>query len=83
MNVLTTLQHMAQEIEFMKLQDKYDSAGLTDFPSTITTIRIEGKLKTVENRDGGPTKLGKFEEFFDSLFSEVEWDDDYQDPKAK
>lgn len=82
-NVLNTLQNMAREIGFLELQDRYDDPGITDIPSTITTIRLDGQLKTVVNRDGGPEKLREFEKFFDSLFKEVEWDDDYQDPNAE
>ena len=82
-NVLSTLQHMAQEIGFAELQDRYDNEGITDIPSTITTVRLNGKLKTVVNRDGGPEKLQQFQDFFDSLFTDVKWDDKYENPEAE
>lgn len=81
-NVINTLQNMAKEIGFMQFQEVYDEEGITDIPSTITSMRIDGQLKTVKNRYAGPMQLEEFEKFFDSLFKEVDWDDDYKDPNA-
>lgn len=76
LNVLKTLQSMAKEINFLELQDIYDSNGVTDLPSTITTIRINDHVKVVVNRFEAPEKLIKFEKLFDSLFKDVKWDKD-------
>jgi len=63
----------AEEIGYFSLDDLYDSDGVTDLPSTITTIRSEEDLKQIVNRYQGPEKLADFEQYFDSLYLSLEW----------
>lgn len=57
---IKTIREKAIEINYFKLQDEYDSP-VTDFPTTLTSIRINGKVKSVSNRVGGPEELKSFE----------------------
>ncbi len=63
----------SKEIDFNGLENIYDKEAITDLPSTITSIRTNGQLKTIVNRFDAPQQLRKFETFFDELFKEVEW----------
>ena len=74
LNVIKTIQNMAEEINYLELNDIYDSRGVTDVPSTITTLRVKDQVKVVVNRFDAPEKLIKFEKLFDSLFKDVKWD---------
>jgi hypothetical protein len=71
---MQALRERANEIGYFSLNNEYDSPYVTDLPSTITTLRHEEDFKTIVNRYQGPEKLREFEEFFDELFAEVEWE---------
>jgi hypothetical protein len=62
----------ANEIEFMKMDDKYDSA-ITDIPSTTTSIVIDGVRKEVLRRQGYPQTILLLEQLFDELLTTKEW----------
>lgn len=67
------LKKYAIEIDYFNLASVYDKQTVTDVPSIITSLRGEAGLKTVVNRFDGPDELRRFENFFDSLFEELEW----------
>lgn len=52
----------AIEINYFNLQDEYDSP-VTDFPTTHTSLRLNGKAKNVSNRVGGPKGLKELENY--------------------
>ena len=73
LEVFQKLLDKANEIGYFELDDVYDSDQITDLPSTITTLRQDENLKMVVNRYQGPDKLKGFEQYFDSLFEDVNW----------
>lgn len=48
------------------MQDKYD-AKITDIPSTLLVINLDGKKKKIYDRHGAPDALRDFEKFIDKL----------------
>jgi len=63
----------AETIGYFEMKAKYDSDGVTDVPSTITTLRRDDELKQIVNRFQGPEPLSEFENYFDDLFLNLEW----------
>lgn len=63
---------VANEINYFKLEDKYDSP-ITDVPSTTTSLTIDGKTKEVYRRADYPNKILRFEALFEDLFELLEW----------
>jgi hypothetical protein len=59
----------ADEIGFWELADEYDSP-VTDFPTTITSLRKGNKTKVIANRVGGPSELRAYENFLEKLLRE-------------
>jgi len=70
---IKNLMKFADEIGYFDMDDVYDEEGITDLPSTITSLRGENGLKIVVHRFEGPEELRRFEKYFDSLFEEVNW----------
>ncbi|HET6245257.1 MAG: hypothetical protein H0V01_11620 [Bacteroidetes bacterium] len=66
------IENKANEINYFKLKDEYDSP-VTDFPTTITSLRINGKVKVVSNRVGGPPELKGFEKHIDETLMRKEF----------
>ncbi len=57
------------ESRFLNLEDIYDNVYISDLPSAITTLTVNGKqIKTVKNRYNPPPQLVKLEVFIDSLW---------------
>lgn len=71
--VLDDLRDFAKRINYFELDHEYDNKSVTDLPATITSVRNEEGIKTVINRYDGPKKLSEFEQFFDSLFTSLDW----------
>lgn len=67
---------MAESIDYWSLQNKYPAQGLgiIDFPTCITHVSLNGKQKTIYNRNDAPTALIRYQNFFDTLFEEIEWE---------
>lgn len=63
---------VANEINYFKLEDKYDSP-ITDVPSTTTTLTVNGSTKSVYRRADYPNKILSFEALFEDLFELLEW----------
>lgn len=69
---LAAFVKMAEDINYMELDDKYDSA-VTDLPSTTTSIVINGKRKEVYRRANYPERILKFEALFTELLEREGW----------
>ena len=66
---LALLKKKLIEINYLGLEDKYDTEYISDLPSTITVLyRGLVEEKKVINRHNGPAKLKEFEAFIDSLW---------------
>ncbi|MBL4861531.1 MAG: hypothetical protein JKY09_00735 [Crocinitomicaceae bacterium] len=59
-------------IEFMKMEDEYDSM-ITDIPSATTSIVIDGVRKQVMRRHGYPKRILQLEVLFDDLLKSQSW----------
>jgi hypothetical protein len=64
--------NVANEINYFKLEDKYDSP-ITDVPSTTTTLSVNGSAKSVYRRADYPNKILRFEALFEDLFELLVW----------
>lgn len=62
----------AGEINYFSLDNEYDSP-VTDLPSVITELAVDGKKKSIKNRHHGPPELRQFEKFCDGLINGKEW----------
>jgi len=69
---LETIKKAAIDIGYFDLSDEYPSQ-ISDFPSTITSVKINGKRKHILDRQGAPQKLKEFESLIDSLYKDVRW----------
>ena len=63
----------AQELKYFEMKSEYDNKGVTDLPSTITKLRNEEGLKTIQNRYEGPKELSQFEKYLDSILDGIKW----------
>lgn len=63
----------ANEINYFELKDVYDNEGVTDIPSTTTSIVINGQRKSVKKRFDFPKSLLTFEAAFDDLIKRLRW----------
>ncbi len=70
---LNSLVKVAKEINYMSLDDVYDNPGITDIPSHISSIVIDGKRKEVKRRVKYPESILSFENQIDQIVSEVKW----------
>jgi hypothetical protein len=52
----------------------YDNPGISDLPSTTTSIVINGDHKEVRRRYGYPTELLAFEKLFDKIIASTLWE---------
>ena len=59
-------------INYFALNDKYD-ALITDMPTTITSITIDGRTKKVINYYGAPKKLNELENKIDEITDSKKW----------
>jgi hypothetical protein len=68
---IKTLIEEFQKINYFSLKDKYDAdengMSITDQPTTITSISLDGKQKSVVNYYCAPKELEKLEEKIESL----------------
>ncbi len=63
----------AKMIQYMELNDVYDNVGVTDLPSTTTSIVLNGKTKTVKRRYDYPNSILTYEKLFDELLKSADW----------
>jgi len=59
-------------IDYLSLDDVYDEP-ISDIPHTITSIRINGKYKSIYNRWGAPTELDELENKIDEITNSKQW----------
>lgn len=59
-------------IDYFSLQDDY-KAPVTDLPTTITSISVNGKTKTVRDYYGAPEKLKELEKQIDAVAQAQQW----------
>ena len=71
---LYALSQKAKDINYMEMQDVYDNPGISDLPSTTTSIVINGDHKEVRRRYGYPTELLAFEKLFDKIIASTLWE---------
>lgn len=63
----------AKDIKYMEMEDVYDNPGISDLPSTTTSIVLNGVKKQVVKRYGYPIELKAFEKLFDALLESETW----------
>lgn len=74
------LAQFVRDSGYMNLKDGY-RRDITDFPTTYTTVVMNGKRKTVMNHaNAGPTKLWAIERLTDDLLGVARWN---ASPKTK
>lgn len=57
------------EANFVNLADTYDNMYISDLPSVITTLTVEGKqVKSIKNRYNPPPQLVKLEVLIDNIW---------------
>ncbi len=64
----------ANEIKYKEMEDKYDMPGVTDLPTIITSLVIDGERKTVARRYGYPQELLDLEKVFTQLIETSTWE---------
>lgn len=75
-NVINEIVAEAKRISYDAMPDSFYNAGIADFPSTITSVKINGKLKSVFNgAPEAPKALFEFEKFIDRVFEnpDIKW----------
>lgn len=75
----TDLKHisdMADKSGFFNLEDFYPNNGIaiSDFPMCVCFVKKQDEFKIVYNRNDAPLNLIRFQNFFDKLFEEKEWE---------
>lgn len=69
LNEVAALRRAIVEANFMNLENEYDNMYISDLPSAITRLIIDGKeVKTVKNRHNPPPQLVKLEVFIDNIW---------------
>ena len=65
-----------EAIDYFNLNDKYTDRTITDAPSVITSITVDGKRKTIEHYHGdfnAPEELTKLEDKIDEIINTDQW----------
>jgi hypothetical protein len=65
-NEVLEIKNKISEYSYFKLDSLYPTL-ITDFPSSITEVNLNGKRKKVVNRSSPPPSLKAFEKFLDGL----------------
>ena len=60
------------KIDYFALQDSFTS-DITDVPDYTTSLTIDGKTKTVFDRDGAPSALRELEDKIDQVTNSAQW----------
>jgi hypothetical protein len=74
-SLVQQLLEQAAAIDYANLASKYPTKGLgiIDFPVCISSVRQEGVLKTIYNRNDAPPALVAYERLFDELTESLSW----------
>jgi hypothetical protein len=65
-----------EKADFFSLKDSYAERTITDAPTVITSITVDGKSKTVEHYHGdlsAPEKLTALEDRIDDIVNSDQW----------
>ncbi len=65
-----------KQVNFFSFKDKYDYLYMTDMPSAIVSITIDGKTKTVTHYLGdisAPKELSQLERYIDEVVNSDRW----------
>ena len=65
-----------EKVDYFSLNDSYIERTVTDLPTVITSISIEGKTKEIEHYRGdfsAPEKLTKLEDKIDEIVNSDQW----------
>lgn len=65
------IQKKVKEIDYFNLEDAYD-VPISDFPTCVTTVNMDGKEKSIMNKQNAPASLRNFEKYIDSLIDGLE-----------
>ncbi|MGB0917005.1 MAG: DUF6438 domain-containing protein [Flavobacteriales bacterium] len=65
------IKDMAREYKYFELDSLYPTP-ISDFPSCLTEVRLNGISKRVVNRRSPPENLRDFEKYLDGILKEVE-----------
>lgn len=60
------------EIGYFNMEDAYPTP-ISDFPTCVTSVNIDGKQKSILNGENAPRDLTGFERFLDKLLKDREW----------
>jgi hypothetical protein len=71
---LQIITDKANSIGYFGLLDIYDNEHVTDLPSTITSIKKDGVLKSVRNRYKGPAGLKGLYDVIDQQIEKQSWE---------
>lgn len=74
-SLVQELLEKAISIKYVDLNPKYPIRGLgiIDFPVCISSVRQNGILKTIYNRNDAPASLVAYEQLFDELTESLSW----------
>ena len=65
-----------ESIDYFALNDNYKERTITDAPSVITSITVDGKTKTIEHYHGdfnAPEELTRLEDKIDEIINTDQW----------
>ena len=65
-----------KKIDYFSLNDEYTTRIITDAPSVITSITLDGKTKTIEHYHGdfsAPEELTELEDRIDEIVNSEQW----------
>jgi hypothetical protein len=71
---LQDILRMAEEIDYFALEEEYDDPRISDLPTTISKIRLNGKEHQVKARSGIPKYLKDFHENLGVFLREQDWE---------
>jgi hypothetical protein len=60
-----------REIKYFSLEDAYD-VPISDFPTCVTSVKLDGNKKSIMNKQNAPASLRSFEKYIDSLIEGLE-----------
>ncbi len=71
----TQIRNLAERHEFFRYEDQYPTDGhaLTDLPSTISSLNLDGQEKVITNNFESPKGLRAFEKELWELLENREW----------
>ena len=74
-NFKKQIEEYARKIDFTNLRNRYPdpTIAISDVPSAISFLKIDGEEKTITNLMDAPQQLIEFEHFIDDLFKKVNW----------